>query len=87
MKVKQVVNLRNISFSYHRYDGKEALPLFSDLNFSLGSLENALIVSPPDSGKSTLSRILCSLATRHNEGVVTGEMSIFNTNLLTTMPW
>lgn len=82
-----MVNLRNISFSYHRYDGKETLPLFSDLTFSLAPLENALILSPPDSGKSTLSRILCSLATRHNEGVVTGEMSIFNTNLLTTMPW
>ncbi|MFA7642552.1 MAG: ATP-binding cassette domain-containing protein, partial [Sphaerochaetaceae bacterium] len=68
-----MIEVRDLSFSYREYSGSQRLrPILSALDLTVKKGERMLILGPPDSGKSTLSRILCALVPRHAEGELSG---------------
>ena len=74
-----MISVENLFFSYKDYQkGGYYQPLFKDLALKVPAGKKVLIVGDPDSGKSTLSRILCSLIPRHIEGKIEGLVKIDN---------
>ncbi len=86
--MKHMIEVRDLSFSYREYSGSQRLrPILSALGRTVEEGERMLILGPPDSGKSTLSRILCALVPRHAEGELSGVIRIAGEDLVATEPW
>ena len=67
-------SVKDLSFSYTSYDGKEGKKVLDNLSFSLSDKEAILILGESASGKSTLSLILSALAPAFFDGKLTGEL-------------
>lgn len=68
--------LENLTFSYPEYPGVPSGPVFRDLHarFPGGSL--SMVLGRPESGKTTLSRIITGLVPRHTGGSLRGTVVI-----------
>lgn len=64
----------NISFRYPPYPGLESPPLFEDLRIELAAGQILVVLGLPDSGKTTLARILAGLIPGHTGGEFSGEV-------------
>ena len=56
-----LLQIENYSFCFPSYPGLQSSTLFNNLNFQLSKGEFKIIMGPPESGKTTLSRCLCSV--------------------------
>lgn len=72
-----MLSIRGLSFSYQ--DG----PLiFRNLNLEIGENKRVLIIAPPDSGKTTLSKILTGSALFYDKGHLEGRVEFDGKNLV-----
>jgi energy-coupling factor transport system ATP-binding protein len=87
--MNDVVNLNKVSFSYRNYGESisKVKPVLDNLSLKLPEGSKTLILAPPDGGKSTLSRILCSLIPKYLDGDLTGSCMLNGLNLGTCEPW
>lgn len=69
-----MLEVKELSFSYRSYDGKEGRRLFDNISFSLPDKGTLLILGEPGSGKSTLSLILSALAPKFFDGHLEGDI-------------
>ena len=81
---RSAVSVSNLTFRYGQLHNP---PLFSQTNFSLNQGEHALILAPPDSGKSTLGRLLCGLIPKYQTGVLDGSIVVNDHDVHTCEPW
>ncbi|MDY5931183.1 MAG: ATP-binding cassette domain-containing protein [Candidatus Ornithospirochaeta sp.] len=73
-----MLEIKDLSFSFSAEDGT----LFSSFSLSAGKGEKILIIAPPGSGKSTLSRILAGTVPKYISGTLSGSASIEGIDLL-----
>ena len=65
--------IEGLTFAYQGYGQDEEPPaVFRNLSLTLQEGGKVLILGPPDSGKTTLARIMSGLRPRDMEGEVTG---------------
>ena len=87
--MNDVVNFEKVSFSYRNYGApsSEVKLVLDNLSLTLAEGSKTLILSPPDGGKSTLSRILCSLIPKYLDGDLSGNCVLNGLDLTRCEPW
>jgi len=86
--MKSVLEIEDLSFAYHGYgEGVSNHPVIENVNFSVADGNKVLILGVPDSGKSTLSRILCALIPRYLDGDISGSIRFKGEEILGIDPW
>lgn len=81
-----MIKVRDLSFAYHNYRGG-ASTVLSGVDITVARFSRVMVLGAPDSGKSTLSRLLCALVPRHAEGVLNGSISIAGKDISSINPW
>lgn len=82
------IRIENLRFTYPRYsaDQPAEAPLFEDLSFSVETGRFYTLIGAPESGKTTLSRILTALVPRYTGGNLTGRLQIAGRDLHESHP-
>ncbi|MFW6207770.1 MAG: ABC transporter ATP-binding protein [Spirochaetota bacterium] len=81
------IQIEQLTFTYPRYSDTEAVnKVFEDLNYTVNEGEFHTIIGAPESGKTTLSRILTGLVPRYSGGRVEGSVKIAGTDLREARP-
>ncbi|MDX9800769.1 MAG: ABC transporter ATP-binding protein [Spirochaetia bacterium] len=81
------LDIRNLSFIYPEYKGIRKRYIFKDLTFSVDRGEVAVFLAPPESGKTTLSRIITALVPRYTGGILEGEVYIGDKDVIKEKPY
>ncbi len=79
--------VENLSFTYPHYRGLENSPVFENISFSVEKGETAVFLAPPESGKTTLSRILTALVPRYTGGILGGKIMAGETDIRKEKPY
>lgn len=87
MAYKTVLSVTDLFFKYPQYGGMVGSPLFQGLDLSLPQGKITLIMGPPESGKTTLSRILTGLIPRFTGGELSGKLTHGHKILTSLMPY
>lgn len=81
------IEISNLAFKYKSWVAKKNEPVFTDLNFSVKTGEHLLILSKPEGGKTTLSRILSGLIPKFIDGKISGSVFLNKQNLDNVEPY
>src|SRR6056297_1594233 len=86
--METLIKIHNLTFTYPRYTDSQATdtPLFKNLHYSIHQGELHTIIGAPESGKTTLSRILTGLVPRYTGGSLEGQLTIFEQNVRELRP-
>ncbi|MFO7730901.1 MAG: ABC transporter ATP-binding protein [Spirochaetia bacterium] len=86
--MKRLIKFHNITFTYPHYSDSHTpdSPLFRNLHYTIHQGELHTIIGAPESGKTTLSRILTGLVPRYTGGSLQGELTIFGQNVRELRP-
>lgn len=79
------LQVRGLSFRFPEYEGLENRELFQGLDLELAPGRVTLVLGLPDTGKTTLSRILTGLVPRFTGGLLQGEVRL-GAQALTGLP-
>ncbi|MCL2294903.1 MAG: energy-coupling factor ABC transporter ATP-binding protein [Spirochaetes bacterium] len=79
--MKDFLKVKNLSFRYPGYQYVKEKDIFSDLSFSFKKGEITLFLAPPESGKTTLSRIITALVPRYTGGQLEGNVFLDETDI------
>jgi energy-coupling factor transport system ATP-binding protein len=79
------LRVRGLSFRYPEYEGLENRDLFEDLDLDLPPGRVTLVLGLPDTGKTTLGRILAGLVPRFTGGRLQGDVRL-GAQALTGLP-
>ncbi len=82
-----VLTVKNLSFKYPEYVNFKTGILFSGLNLEIKGGDIALVIAKPDTGKTTLSRILAGFIPRFTGGEISGEIYLNGKNVLASKPY
>lgn len=82
-----MVELSHLSFTYEAYGGHPNTPVLRDVDISVKQGEKLLILGAPDSGKSTLARIICNLVPRFAAGTLSGAVLLDGLQSTGLFPW
>ena len=85
--MKSALEVRGLSFRFPDYPNLPAAPLFRELDLELPAGQIALVLGAPDSGKSTLCRILAGLVPRFSGGTLEGSIRIAGRSILESRPY
>ncbi len=85
--MKSALEVRGLSFRFPDYPNLPAAPLFRELDLELPAGQIALVLGAPDSGKSTLCRILAGLVPRFSGGALEGSIRIAGRSILESRPY
>ena len=81
------IQIEHLTFTYPRYSDTEAVnKVFEDLNYTVEEGEFHTIIGAPESGKTTLSRILTGLVPRYSGGRFEGVVKIAGIDVQGTRP-
>lgn len=81
------IEISHLAFKYKSWVTKKNDPVFTDLNLSVKKGEHLLILSKPEGGKTTFSRILNSLIPKFIDGQISGSISINNKDINKVEPY
>ena len=87
MAYKTALSVTDLFFKYPQYGNMVSSPLFQGLDFSLPLGKITLIMGPPESGKTTLSRILTGLIPRFTGGELSAKLTLGGKSLTSLMPY
>ncbi len=85
--MKSALSVSGLSFIYPEYTSIKNRPLYNNLSFDVEEGEIALFLAPPESGKTTLSRIITSLIPRYTGGNLSGIVTVSDTNVQKEKPY
>lgn len=79
-----MIEIRSLSFSYPHYEhiGKKRGSILKDISLKVGMGERILIIAPPDSGKTTLAKILIRGIPTYGGGILSGSAIVDEMNIL-----
>jgi energy-coupling factor transport system ATP-binding protein len=80
------LSVKHLDFAYPAYPGLPENQLFRDLSLNLCEGEVRIILGEPESGKTSLGRILCGLIPRYGGGTLRGTVEIDGTPVPATPP-
>ncbi len=81
------LSISNLSFTYKSWVAKKTSPVFSDLNISVKTGEHLLILSRPEGGKTTFSRIINNLIPKFIDGKLNGNILINDRDISELEPY
>jgi len=81
------LSVHNLYFRYPDYAGFKSRILFNSINFELEEGSLAVMFGLPDSGKTTLSRILGGLIPRFTGGELKGDLLVYGKNVKDYKPY
>jgi len=79
--------IENLSFTYKSWNEKKNQPLLEKLNLTVLSGEKVLILSPPEGGKTTFSRIINALIPKFIDGNLSGNIHVNDKVLTDCQPY
>jgi len=80
--------ISGLSFTYRAYGtAAEHAPVLCNLDLTVHEGQSILILGAPDSGKSTLARIMCALVPRFVEGDLEGSITFQGERIDSRGPW
>jgi len=85
--MKEAIYVEDLSFRYPDYPEIRFPTLIEHLNFTLDRGEIGIVLGKPDSGKSTLSRILAGLVPRHTGGTIHGHVAVMGEDATKIEPY
>src|SRR5690554_2349588 len=86
--MKHMLEISTLSFAYQGYgEGVSNHPVLQEVTLSVAEGAKVLVLGVPDSGKSTLSRILCALVPRYLAGDIAGSILLKGNEVLKMNPW
>ena len=86
--MKSMIEIQHLSFAYEQYGNSGAHKrLLQDVTLSVEKGEKLLILGAPDSGKSTLARIICNLIPRFIAGKLEGTISLAGEDIAEIPVW
>ncbi len=85
--MKKLLELKHLSFRYPDYPGLAFPRLFSDISLELDEGDFRIILGKPESGKTTLSRIITGLVPRYTGGKLTGSVLLNGINTAGLKPY
>jgi energy-coupling factor transport system ATP-binding protein len=74
--VTALLEVRDLSFRYPSYPGFESRPLFEHLDLEVRAGQCVRVLGGPETGKSTLARVLCGLVPRYTGGEIRGDVRV-----------
>ncbi len=85
--VKHILELKQVSFKYPDYPGLEFPYLFSDIDLALEEGDFRVVLGKPESGKTTLARIITGLVPRYTGGSLSGTVFLEGKNTASLKPY
>ena len=82
-----MIQLKDVCFRYPDYPGFRSQTLFNNLNLTLTQAQTGIVFGKPDSGKTTLSRILLGLVPRFTGGQLQGMIRLNDRDVLHSKPF
>ena len=82
-----MLKVSHLSFAYEQYGTGPNAQVLKDVSFCLNEGETLVVLGAPDSGKSTLARIICNLLPRFIAGTISGDLSIDGESIGQRAPW
>lgn len=70
--MQEILRIQNLKYQYPSYPGLEFPQLLKGINLTVGSGDFKVILGKPESGKSTLLKIMLSLIPRYTNGKISG---------------
>ncbi len=79
-----MIDIQHLSFRYPHYKdvGQERGDILKDISLKVSLGERVLIIAPPDSGKTTLAKILMRGIPTYGGGELQGSITVDNINIL-----
>ena len=85
--MQEILKVENLEFKYPSYPGLTFPKLLKGINLTVNSGEIKIILGKPESGKSTLLKIILSIIPRYTNGILNGSMVYRNTPLDNFKPY
>ena len=82
--MQEILKIHNLKFQYPAYPGLVFPQLLKGINLSVRSGDFKIILGKPESGKSTLLKILLSLIPRYTDGNIDGSVDFEETPIVLT---
>ena len=81
------IEISNLAFKYKSWVAKKNKPVFTDLDLSVKKGEHLLILSKPEGGKTTFSRIISGLIPKFIDGKLSGSVFLNERNIEEVEPY
>lgn len=78
-KMKEILKIQNLKYQYPSYPGLDFPQLLKGVNLSVNSGDFKIILGKPESGKSTLLKVIISLIPRYTDGIISGKVEYMGT--------
>ncbi len=72
--MQEILKLENLKYQYPSYPGLDFPQLLNGLNLTVNSGDFIIILGKPETGKSTLLKIILSLIPRYTNGTISGKI-------------
>ncbi len=87
LTMSNFLEIKNLSFIYPHYQHVKNRQVFNNLSLQIKKGEITLFLAPPESGKTTLSRIITALIPRYTGGELEGNILIDGKNIIEEKPY
>lgn len=77
--MQEILKIQNLEYQYPSYPGLDFPQLLKGINLSVKSGDFKIILGKPESGKSTLLKIILSLIPRYTDGKISGTAEYMGT--------
>ncbi len=74
--MEHIAAINNLTFKYHSYTSKQSANIFSDTSFLLEKGVIQILYGRPESGKTTLCRLLAGLIPMYQGGTLSGDITL-----------
>lgn len=89
-EMKQRISIQNCTCTYPLYDNhptiRQQLPVLKQLDLEVNEGDCMLILGAPESGKSTLAKVIAGLLPKYSGGTVSGTITVGNMSITQEEP-
>ncbi len=85
--MRTVLSVLDLSFKYPEYSSLKTDTLYKNLSFTVNEGDIAVFLAPPETGKTTLSRIITSLVPGYTGGKLSGKVRLLDMDVQKEKPY